>query len=138
MIQQTPIPQPTNSTSKAITSEETILKKLHPLHLKKMVEVYHQMLRRLVFTRGRTGEIHITKLHLPLQMTQFSCGIISNHYQNTQVTQKNVMLYFMACSVIIYYQRNLSIFRTQIFYPQRLALACCYIFLVSQVLFHVI
>ena len=35
--QQT-IPQPTNSTSEAITSEETILKKLHPLHLKKMVE----------------------------------------------------------------------------------------------------
>ena len=35
--QQT-IPQPTNSTSEAITSEETILKKLHHLHLKKMVE----------------------------------------------------------------------------------------------------
>ena len=33
--QQT-IPQPTNSASEAITSEETILKKLHPLHLRKI------------------------------------------------------------------------------------------------------
>ena len=41
--QQT-IPQPTNYTSEAITSEETILKKLHPLHLKNGRKVCHQML----------------------------------------------------------------------------------------------